>query len=102
MADKQSKRKRRPRPPVDLSRSPWRIDEVAAFFGGPQPLNPATVYRGVADRRIPPPYHPSPGIARWIPEECYAARDAMIAEREARVGHGGLQQLGLGKEGKAV
>jgi hypothetical protein len=81
MAKKKIKR-RRPRPPVDLSRSPWRIDEVAAFFGGPQPLNPATVYRGIVEKRIPQPYHPSPGIARWVPEECYDARDKMIAERD--------------------
>ena len=81
MAKKKIKQRWRPRPPVDLSRSPWRIEEVAVFFGGPQPLNPATVYRGIKEGRIPQPYHPSPGIARWLPEECYAARDAMIAER---------------------
>ena len=84
MSDKSTKqkRKRRPRAPVDLSRSPWRIDEVAAFFGGPQPLNPATVYRCVKEGRVPPPYHPSPGIARWDPCACRAAQARMIAESD--------------------
>jgi predicted DNA-binding transcriptional regulator AlpA len=75
-------RKRRAAPAVDLEKSPWTIREVAAFFGGSKPLHPATVYRGVKEGRIPPPYHPSPGIARWDPSACRAAQAKMIAETD--------------------
>jgi hypothetical protein len=68
--------------PVDLSKTPWGVYEVGAFFGGSKPLHPATVYRGIKEGRIPRPYHPSPGISRWEPDECHAARVRMIAERD--------------------
>ena len=80
--DRTSARKRRTAPAVDLEKSPWTIREVAAFFGGSKPLHPATVYRGVKEKRIPPPYHPSPGIARWDPCACRAAQGRMIAESD--------------------
>jgi hypothetical protein len=68
--------------PVDLSKTPWNVFAVGAFFGGSKPLHPATVYRRVQDGRIPRPYHPSPGIARWEPDECRAAKLRMIAQRD--------------------
>jgi predicted DNA-binding transcriptional regulator AlpA len=59
----------------------WDKDSVCAFFGGKKPLHPATLYRGIADGRYPKPFHPSPGTSRWLPAECRAARDALIAQR---------------------
>ena len=61
----------------------WNIEQVCVFFGGEKPLHPATAYRGIKAGRIPPPYHPTPGLSRWIPDECHAAREAMIAERKS-------------------
>jgi predicted DNA-binding transcriptional regulator AlpA len=68
-------------PEPDLSMTGWDIGVVCKFFGGSKPLDPATVYRGIKDGRIPPPYHPSPGVSRWVPDECRAAREAMIEQR---------------------
>lgn len=81
-AKKDGEKKHRPRAPVDLSQPSWRIEEVAAFFGGADPFHPATVWRGVKKRCIPPPYYPSPGIARWDPDECRAARAKKLAARD--------------------
>ena len=64
----------------------WDIEQVCAYFGGAKPLHPATAYRGVKAGRIPPPYHPTPGISRWVPDECRAAREAMIANGPAAEG----------------
>ncbi len=61
----------------------WDIDTVCQFFGGTKPINPSTVYRGVKAGRIPPPYQPTPGISRWVPDECRDARRKQIAERDA-------------------
>jgi predicted DNA-binding transcriptional regulator AlpA len=61
----------------------WHIDLVCRFFGGTKPLNAATVYRNIKLGRIPAPIKTGPGSARWIPSECRAAREAMVAEREA-------------------
>jgi predicted DNA-binding transcriptional regulator AlpA len=60
----------------------WDKATVCAFFGGKKPLNPATLYRGISEGRYPKPFHPSPGMSRWIPAECRAAMAAMIAARE--------------------
>jgi hypothetical protein len=86
--------KHRPRAPVDLSQPSWRIEEVAAFFGGADPLHPATVYRGVEAGHIPPPYHPSPGLSRWDPDECRAARAKKLAARDP--GPGKIDQSNVG------
>jgi predicted DNA-binding transcriptional regulator AlpA len=59
----------------------WDKATVCAFFGGSKPLNAATLYRGIAEGRYPKPFHPSPGMSRWIPAECRSARDALVAER---------------------
>ena len=69
-------------PEPDLSFPSWDVYVVGKYFGGSKPLHPATVYRGVKKGRIPPPYHPSPGVSRWVPDECRVAREAMIAERD--------------------
>jgi predicted DNA-binding transcriptional regulator AlpA len=68
-------------PDIVVDEDLWHIDVVCRFFGGSKPLNAATVYRNIKSGRIPPPIKTGPGSARWIPAECRAARDAMIAER---------------------
>lgn len=60
----------------------WDKATVCQFFGGNKPLNAATLYRGIAEGRYPKPFHPSPGTSRWLPAECRAARDALIAQRK--------------------
>jgi hypothetical protein len=51
-------KKRPPRvtPEPDLFATGWDIHVVCKFFGGSKPLDPATVYRGIKDGRIPTPY----------------------------------------------
>jgi predicted DNA-binding transcriptional regulator AlpA len=65
----------------DESTAVWDRRTVCAFFGGTKPINPATLYRGIQDGRYPQPFHPSPGLSRWLASECHAARDALIAAR---------------------
>jgi predicted DNA-binding transcriptional regulator AlpA len=60
----------------------WDRRTVCKFFGGTKPLNSATLYRGIKAGRYPKPYHPSPGLSRWVPSECRAAREALIAARD--------------------
>jgi predicted DNA-binding transcriptional regulator AlpA len=57
----------------------YDIGFVCAFFGGNRPLNPATVYRGIAANRYPRPVRPSPNANRWIGRELKAAKDAILA-----------------------
>ena len=72
-------------PEPDLSLPSWDVYVVGRYFGGSKPLHPATVYREVKDGRIPRPYHPSPGVSRWVPDECRVARETMIAQRDQQV-----------------
>lgn len=81
-----AKKRVREVPAPDLSATGWDIHVVRAYFGGSKPLDAATIYRAVKDGRIPPPYHPSPGVSRWVPDECHAARAAMIAQRNTKPG----------------
>jgi predicted DNA-binding transcriptional regulator AlpA len=60
----------------------WDKNAVCAFFGGSRPLNHSTLYRGIAEGRYPKPFHPTPKLSRWLPSECRAARDALIAQRD--------------------
>ncbi len=53
---------------------------IAAFFGGNKPLSTATIYRLVADGKIPKPVNVG-GSARWVRSECEAARAKMLIER---------------------
>ncbi len=60
----------------------WDRSAVCAFFGGPQkPVTYTTVWRGIKAGRIPKPIRPSPGVVRWVPDECRAALARMIAEQ---------------------
>lgn len=55
-------------------------------------VNTATIWRGVAAGRLPPPYYPSPRAARWNLAEILAAvertrempREAAARRRAAR------------------
>jgi predicted DNA-binding transcriptional regulator AlpA len=59
----------------------WDSRKVRAYFGGSKPLHSSTVYRGVATGIYPPPINVSPNVVRWLPRECRAARQRMIAAR---------------------
>jgi hypothetical protein len=61
----------------------WDINKVRGFFGGTKPLDPSTVWRGVAKGWIPKPFYPTPGSARWSPAECRTMRARRLAERDA-------------------
>jgi len=58
----------------------YDLSFVCGFFGGNKPLNPATIYRGIAAGRYPRPVRPSPNVNRWIGRELKAARQAIIDE----------------------
>jgi predicted DNA-binding transcriptional regulator AlpA len=66
----------------------WTVDTVLAFFGGEQPLNISTLYRGMKTGRYPRPINV--GGSRWIAEECESALAAIVAKRDtgARSGLG--------------
>ena len=57
------------------------LNAACAFFGGDKPLNPLTLYRGIAAKRFPKPVHVGPNSSRWLRSECEAARQALIAAR---------------------
>ncbi|MHC2466708.1 putative DNA-binding transcriptional regulator AlpA [Bradyrhizobium embrapense] len=67
-------------PPPDLLDLP----AVCRFFGGNEPLHPATIYRGCAAGRYPPPIKVGPNTSRWLLSECKAALAALIAGRAAK------------------
>jgi predicted DNA-binding transcriptional regulator AlpA len=58
--------------------------EVCRLFGGNRPLNPATLYRGIAAGRYPAPIKVGPGSSRWLRSECEAALQAMAEGRVVR------------------
>ena len=58
------------------------VRQACVFFGGTRPINPATLYRGIAKGRFPQPVKIGPGISRWLRSECETALRTMIAERE--------------------
>jgi predicted DNA-binding transcriptional regulator AlpA len=56
------------------------ISAVCAMFGGSRPLNPATIYRGIAEGRFPRPIKIGRNSNRWLRSECAAMLAAIIAE----------------------
>jgi predicted DNA-binding transcriptional regulator AlpA len=72
-------------PTVETSTEPddelWDRQKVLEYFGGTKPIHLSTLYRGVNDGRYPPPISVSANVVRWIPCECRAARQRMIAAR---------------------
>jgi predicted DNA-binding transcriptional regulator AlpA len=57
--------------------------EVCRLFGGTRPIDPATLYRGIASGKFPAPVKIGPGSSRWLRSECEAALKRLIAERDA-------------------
>jgi predicted DNA-binding transcriptional regulator AlpA len=56
----------------------WDSRKVRAYFGG---IHVSTLYRGVVTGIYPPPINVSPNVVRWLPHECRAALQHMIAAR---------------------
>jgi predicted DNA-binding transcriptional regulator AlpA len=56
---------------------------VCRLFGGTKPIDPSTLYRGVAKGRYPRPVKIGPGASRWLRQECEAALAALIEGRVA-------------------
>jgi predicted DNA-binding transcriptional regulator AlpA len=56
---------------------------ACAIIGGSKPVHPAALWRGVRDGRYPKPVHIGPNSVRFIKRELRAAKEAMIAERDA-------------------
>jgi predicted DNA-binding transcriptional regulator AlpA len=57
--------------------------EVCKMFGGTRPINPATLYRGIAVGRFPQPIKIG-GSSRWLRCECEAVLQAMVDGRDVR------------------
>ena len=47
--------------------------EACRILGGSRPINHATLYRGISDRRFPPPIKLGGSISRWVKAELLAA-----------------------------
>lgn len=61
--------------------------EACRILGGSRPINPATLYRGIADGRFPPPVKLGAGTSCWVKAELRAAIRKRMAEREAEAHH---------------
>jgi predicted DNA-binding transcriptional regulator AlpA len=93
------KRRERPEPiqtAVANDDEVWAVETVCAFFGGDKPLNKATLYRAIADGRIPRPINVSASLVRWLGSECRAALVRSIERRDAgertAPRHGGMKK----------
>ena len=54
--------------------------EACRILGGSRPINHATLYRGIADGRFPPPVKLGGGTSRWVKAELLAEiRNRMAA-----------------------
>ena len=59
---------------------PMTIEEVCAYLGGSKPINPATIYKWIADPKklFPKPYKPGTQTSRWLKSEVVAYRRKKI------------------------
>lgn len=57
--------------------------EACRILGGSRPINPATLYRGIADGRFPPPVKMGGGTSRWVKAELWATIRQRMAARHA-------------------
>ena len=67
---------------ANSARGPPRLLDRAMtleFFGG---IDVSTLYRGVRSGRYPRPINVSDNIVRWLADECQAALDRMISDRD--------------------
>jgi len=58
------------------------IGAVCAFWGGDEPLNPATVYRQVTAGQHPKPIKVG-SLSRWLRSELLAERARRVAKRDS-------------------
>ena len=56
-------------------------DEACRFFGGSRPINPSTLYRGIAGGRYPKAVKIGPGSSRWLRSECELALQTLVEGR---------------------
>ena len=56
--------------------------EACRILGGTRPICVATLYRGVADGRFPPPIKLGGGTSRWVKAELLTAIREMMEARE--------------------
>lgn len=61
-------------------------DEVCRLFGGTKPINPATLYRGIASGKYPSPVKDG-SRSRWLKSECEEVLRRLIAQRDAAPGN---------------
>jgi predicted DNA-binding transcriptional regulator AlpA len=59
------------------------IQGVCSFWGGNNPLSPATIYRQIARGKHPKPFKVGGVLSRWNTDELIAERDRRMAERGA-------------------
>lgn len=59
----------------------WDRETTCEFFGG---IDVSTLYRGVHSGRYPRPVNVSNNVVRWLADECEAALERMIGERDGR------------------
>jgi hypothetical protein len=77
MTDNTSSKTLQPPAPIEL----WDRRAVLEFFGGTKPLHPSTLYRGLG-LIYPRPINTRGNTVRWLADECRAALQRMIAERD--------------------
>jgi predicted DNA-binding transcriptional regulator AlpA len=57
-------------------------EATCRFFGGSKPIDPSTLYRGIAAGRYPRPIRISPNISRWLKSECLEVVKRLATERK--------------------
>jgi predicted DNA-binding transcriptional regulator AlpA len=57
---------------------------VCRLFGGTRPIDPATLYRGIASGRFPAPVKIGPGMSRWLRSECGSRTEAPYRRTRCR------------------
>jgi predicted DNA-binding transcriptional regulator AlpA len=58
------------------------VNATCAFFGGSKPIDPATLYRGIATEMYPRPVKLGRKTSRWLRSECEEALRKLIAARD--------------------
>lgn len=71
-----------PATPEPADEELWARATVEKYFGGEKPIHTSTLYRGVGLGIYPRPINVGPNLVRWLPHECRAARQRMLAARD--------------------
>lgn len=64
-----------------MSRTLLDVEAACRFIGGTNPINAATLYRGIKAGIYPPPVKVAPNVSRWLENELEAALERRMAER---------------------